>query len=125
MRPSYLFHPTLPSFSPLSVPLSLQIAHPKRCLWVGWKASTPVSAEEIETAFSRFGRVADLRFNPDRHCAFVDFDDERAAAEAMRAVHGAATRSGGVLKVELAKSGKVRGERRRVGEGKVRGGRWG
>ena len=75
---------------------------------MGWKASTPVSAEEVETAFSRFGRLSDVRFNPERHCAFVDFSEERDAAEAMRAMHGAVTRSGGMLKVELAKSGKVR-----------------
>ncbi|CAI5457636.1 unnamed protein product [Closterium sp. Yama58-4] len=97
-----------PQPAPASQPKEKERERPRpgvrRVVWVGW-GPAHVVPEEIDAEFRRFGPIEDLRFHPDRACAFVDYRFEDDAQAAVASINNVRTRDGGVFRVEFAKSG--------------------
>ena len=60
---------------------------PSRHLWVGCLYNT--SKKDIETRFTRFGRIDNINYLKERHCAFVDFVNRDSAMAAFKAMQNA------------------------------------
>lgn len=57
---------------------------PSRHLWVGCLYNT--SKKDIEVRFAKFGRIDNINYLKERHCAFVDFFSKDAAMAAFKAM---------------------------------------
>lgn len=73
------FHSTIPSRP--------EDETPNRVLWVG-NLSPDTTPKDIEVHFSPFGTVENIRILPHKHCAFVNFEDEKHAREAKKQLNG-------------------------------------
>mmetsp|Transcript_26839 Transcript_26839/g.37798 ORF Transcript_26839/g.37798 Transcript_26839/m.37798 type:complete len:575 (+) Transcript_26839:89-1813(+) len=73
------FHSTVPSRP--------EDETPNRVLWVG-NLSPDTTSKDIEVHFSPFGTVENVRILPHKHCAFVNFEDEKHAREAKKQLNG-------------------------------------
>ncbi|POI21757.1 hypothetical protein CIB84_014497 [Bambusicola thoracicus] len=70
---------------------TLPSQHPARdCypLWVG-NITFQITKKVLQSCFSRFGQIQSIRTLPERHCAFINFQQKAAAEAAYRAMLGA------------------------------------
>ncbi len=58
-----------------------------RHLWIG-NIGTEVTEKDIIQEFKAFGEIESLRVLPDKHCAFVNFVNEKSAVDAKAKLFG-------------------------------------
>jgi len=52
------------------------------------KISSRTRERDLDDMFSRYGRIRDILFRPDRDYAFIEFEDDRDASDAKRGLNG-------------------------------------
>lgn len=84
----------------------LPIAPPSNCLWLG-SVNFDLSEEELGSAFSRFGKIENIRLLPAKKCAFITFSNVAEAELALREMQGQILR-GERLKINFGHGGAVK-----------------